>query len=249
LFLETKTVDLKSFFSRPSGSFSGAFESRHFNRNLSDEVRELAYQGLKLFPVSLAAKLNGCPDELISAATSDIATLQELSAAAALPLWGYRLALGPSGLCVLELDGRTSIASLVPDLDDCLTLQARRGNVMYAFFRQPAGMKVTGSEKLAPGVTILGHGAGFDLPPAGGTAWVNPGAEIETLPYTLRELLASDSPDSPPGRAMPAPKPFHRSVPCRSTARFPQASQGLRKGHPACNQAPWRGGYRIYRQR
>ena len=55
-------MDLDHFFSRPSGSFSRAFESRHFSQNLSDEMRELAHRSLKLFPVSLTAKLNECPE-------------------------------------------------------------------------------------------------------------------------------------------------------------------------------------------
>jgi len=245
-------MDLQQFLSRPSGSFSGAFESRHFNRNLSDEVRELAHRGLKLFPVSLAAKLAGDPDRLIALATDDITLLEELSEAAQ-PLWGHRIALGPSGLCVLILDGvlsRGSFAALVPDLDECLTLQGRCGDAVSAFFRQPAGRKrIISAKKLAPGVSVLGDGAGFDVPPAGAAVWLNPGAEIEALPYALCELLASNSPDSPPGRAMPAPKPSPRPVPCRPAVRFPQPNRAPQKGHPVCGRADWRGGYRISRRR
>jgi hypothetical protein len=247
-------MDLEQFFSQHSGSFPRAVRSRHCSQELFEQVRELIYQGLKVFPVGLAAKLDGDPDRLIAGATDDVHLLEELSTAT-LPLWGYRLALGPSGLCVLVLDGavgRASFAALVPDLDGCLTLQARRGDAVYAFFRQPAGARVIGSaRKLALGVSIFGHDAGFDLPPTGGAVWVNPGAEIETLPYALRELLASDPPDVPPGRAIPVSKPSFRPVPCRPAVRFPQPNQvGLRKGHPVCNQAGWRrGGYRICRQR
>ena len=246
-------MDLQQFLSRRSGSLSGAFKARHFNQNVSDEVRELAHRGLKLFPVSLAAKLNDCPDELISTATCDIATLEELSAAV-LPLSGHRLAIGQSGLCIWRLDGRvgvTSFASIAPELDEYLTtLQARCGDATYALFWQPTGMKrIIAPRKLAPAVTVLGTEAGFDVPPAGAAVWVNPGAEIETLPFVLRELLASEPPDSPPGRVMPAPKPSPRPFPCRSTVRFPQPNRSLRKGHPTCNQARWNGGYRIYRQR
>jgi hypothetical protein len=249
LFLETCIpMDLEHFFRQPSGSFSGAFNSRHFKQGLSEEVRELAHQGLKLFPVGLAAKLNGHSDDSIAHATDDISLLEELSAAAQ-PIWGYRVAIGPSGLCVLVLDCRT-LASLVPDLDDCLTLHARRGDVEYAFFRRPAGMKVMGSAKLESGVRILGDGESCVVPPSGGAVWVNPGAEIETLPYALRELLASDPPDNPPGRAMPAPKPSSpRPVPCRSTVYFPQPDKAPRRGHPACGRADWRSGYRISRRR
>ena len=246
------TMDLEQFFSRPSGLFSGAFDSRHFNQDLSDEVRDLARLGLKLFPVSLSAKLAGDPNRLIAVATDDVTLLEELSAAAQ-PLWGYRLALGPSGLCVLILAGtvgRASFTALVPGLDECLTLQERRGDAVYAFFRQPTGMKRIASErKLAPGVSILGEGESCIVPPFGGAGWVDPRAEIETLPYALRELLAVEDPDNFPGLAMSAPKPSPRQVPCRPAARFPQPNRAPRKGHPACNQAPWRSGYRIYRQR
>ena len=245
-------MDLEQFLSRPSGSFSGAFNSRYCNQELLEQAHELACRGLKLFPVSLASKLNGCPDEFISEATSDISLLQELSAAAAQPLLGLSLALGPSGLCVLVLDGtvgKASFAALVPDLEECLTLQARRGDVVYAFFRQPAGMmRIASARKLAPGVNILGDGESCIVPPSGGAAWMNPGAEIEVLPYALRELLAVENPDNFPGRAMPAPKPLIRLVPCRPAVRFPEPYRAPRKGHPVCGQAGWRG-YRICRQR
>ena len=237
-------MHLESFFSRPSGSFSAAFNSRHFNQNLSDEVRELAHWGLKLFPVGLSAKLAGDHDRLIAVATDDVALLQELSVAAQ-PLWGHRLALGPSGLCVLVLDGRT-LVSLVPNLDDYFTLRARRGDVVYAFFRQPAGMKVIGSAELESGVSILGDGESCVVPPSGGAVWENPGAEIETLPYALRELLASEPPDSPPGCVMRVPKPSPRPAPCRSIVYFSQHDKAPRRGHPVCGQ---RGGYRISRRR
>lgn len=84
--------EIEQFLSRPSSSFSAAFNPRHCNQDLSDEVRELARQGLKLFPVSLAAKLAEDPDRLIAAATDDVCLLDELAAAAG-PLWGYRVAL------------------------------------------------------------------------------------------------------------------------------------------------------------
>lgn len=243
-------MDLNQFFSRLPSAPSGAFNSRHYNQDLSDEARELAHRGLKLFPVSLAAKLAGEPDRLIAVATDDVTLIEELSAAAQ-PLWGYRVALGPSGLCVLTLAGtvgRASFDTLVPDLDDCLTLQARCGEVVYAFFRQPAGMKrIASARKLAPGVSILGESC--IVPPSGGAAWLNPGAEIEKLPFALRQLLTPEDPDKTPGRAIPAPKPSPRPAPCRPAARFPQPNQGPRKGHPNCNQARWNGGYRIHRLR
>lgn len=246
-FLLEPFMDLNQFFSQLPSAPSGAFNSRHFNQNLSDEVRELAHRGLKLFPVSLSAKLAGDPDRLIAEATDDATLLGELSAAVK-PVWGYRLALGPSGLCVLILAGdvgRASFAALVPDLDECVTLQARCGDVVYVFFRQPAGMKRIASErKLAPGVSLLGDGESCIVPPSAGAVWVNPG-EIETLPYALRELLGLEPTDSLPGRAMPAPKP-PRPVPCRSTVYFPQPDKAPRRGHPVCGR---RGGYRISRRR
>jgi hypothetical protein len=244
-------MDLEQFLIR-SDSFSGAFNSRYCNQDLLEQARELACRGLKLFPVSLASKLNGCPDKLIYEATSDISLLEELSAVAAQPLSGLSVALGPSGLCVLVLDGavgRASFAALVPDLEECVTLQARRGDKTYAFFLKPAGMRIA-SRKLAPGVSILGDCAGFDVPPTGGAAWINPGADIEALPNALRELLAPNSPDNLPGRAMPVPKPSSsRPAPCRFTEHFPQPDKAPRQGHPVCGRADWRGGYRISRRR
>ncbi len=238
-------MNLEQFFSQRQNAPSGAFNSRHYyNQGLPDEVIELAHRGMKLFPVSLAAKLAGDPDRFIASATDDILLLQELSAATQ-PVWGYRLSLGPSGLCVLILDGavgRASFAALVPDLDECLTLQGRRGDAVFAFFRQPAGRRRILSRKLASGVNVLGDGAGFDVPSAGAPVWLNPGAEIEALPYSLCELFASNPPDSPPGRAMAAPRPSPRSVPCRPAVRYPQPNRAPRKGHPVYGRADWRRG-------
>ena len=106
---------------------------------------------------------------------------------------------------------------------------------MYAFFRQPAGMKrIASARKLAPGVSILGDGESCIVPPFGGAVWLNPGAEIEELPFALRQLLASEDPDTTPGRAIPAPKPPSRPAPCRPAARFPQPNPAPQKGHPIC---------------
>ena len=210
-------MDLQQFLSRSLGSFSEAFQSRHFNPGLSDEVRELAHRGLKLFPVSLTAKLSGCPDEFASEATCEIAALDQLATVAAQPFSEFRIALGPSGLCVLVLDGaigRASLAGLVPDLAECQTLQMRRGDAVYAFFRQPARMKLFASRKLVPGVRALGEGETCIVPPFG-AVWLNPGGDIEELPFALRQLLAPEDPDTSLGRETPAP----------------------RKGHPFCGQA------------
>lgn len=238
------------------GSPAAAFASRHYNRHaiLPEDVRQVANLGLRIFPVSLLAKLKGTPDLLIGAAARDISSLEKL-ASAAYPVQDWRVALGPSSLCVLQFDGETarrSFAALVPDLDECFTLQARRGDMTrwIAFFRWPEGLVLRASaRKLAPGVRILGQGGSCVIPPSGGYVWLNPGAEIEAVPCPLREL-AFESPDGSPGRAMSAPKPSPRPVPCRSTARLPQPTQDLRKGYPVCGQAGWRrGGFRISSRR
>jgi hypothetical protein len=240
-------MNLEQFFQRHPSSPS----SEAFTVHLPDEVREAMNRGLHVFPVSLPAKLNGQADRLIGEATCDAFRLEELAASpAAHPVCEFRIAIGPSRLCVVQLDGhagRKQFAAVLDGADECHTLQARRGDLVYAFFLQPAGMKVMGSAKLAPGVSILGESC--IVPPFGGTAWINPGAEIEALPNTLRDLLAVENPDNFPGRAMPAPKPSIRPIPCRPPARFPQPNLAPRKGHPNCNQARWNGGYRIYRLR
>jgi hypothetical protein len=218
-------MDLNQFFSRLSSAPAGAFNSRYYNQTLPEEMRELARLGLRIFPVSLAAKLNGCPDCLIADATDEISLIEELSAAAQ-PLWGYRGALGPSGLCVLVLEGeagRTSLASLVPDLDECFTLKARRGDAVFVFFRQPAGtQRIASAMKLGLGVSILGDGTSCDVPPTGGAVWVNPGADIDVIPFALLELLVSRAAGQSSGARdasakaffTPAgPQPVHRVFP------------------------------------
>jgi hypothetical protein len=57
-------------------------------------------------------------------------------------------------------------------------------------------------------VSILGDSQSCIVPQSRGAAWMNPGAEIEVLPYALRELLAVENQDNPPGRAMPAHHAF-----------------------------------------
>lgn len=168
-------MDLEKFLSQSSNRPPEAFNCCHRNQEFLEEVHDLARRGLKLFPVSVAAKLNGCPDRLIADATDNISLLDELSAAAQ-PLWGYRLAIGPSDVCILILNGaigRASFAALVPDLDECHTLQARCGDTVYAFFRQPTGMKrIASRRKLVRGVTLLGDGESSIVPPFG-AVWVD----------------------------------------------------------------------------
>jgi hypothetical protein len=109
--------------------------------------------------------------------------------------------------------------------------------------------RILSERKLAPGVTILGDGDSCIVPAFGGAVWVVPGAEIEALPYALRELLTSENPDNPPERAMPLPNPPSRPAPCRPLTRIPQPNNGARKGHPVCGQAGWCRGFRISRRR
>lgn len=245
-------MDLEKLLLQSSNSPSAGFSYCPRNQEFLEEVHDLARRGFKLFPVSLAAKLNGCPNHLIADATDDISLLEELSAVAQ-PLWGYRLAVGPSGVCILILDGalsRASFAALIPELDECLTLQARCGDKTYAFFRQPTGVKRIASKgKLASGVSLLGDGESCIVPPFRGAVWVDASMEIEALPYALRELLAFEDPDSFPERAMPGPKPGSRPEPCRPKTPFEKPHRGIRKGFPTCNQGGWKSGYRIYRQR
>ena len=113
-------MDLEKFLSQSSNSPSAGFNYCPRKQEFLEEVHDLVRRGLKLFPVSLAAKLNGCPDRLSADATDNPSLLYELSVATQ-PLWGYRLAIGPSGVCGLVLDGavgRASFAALVLDLDD-----------------------------------------------------------------------------------------------------------------------------------
>lgn len=245
-------MDLEKFLSQSSNAPSAAPNYCQPNEDFLKAAHDLARRGLKLFPVSVAAKLNGYPDSLIADATDDVSILYKLSAAAR-PLLGLRLAIGPSDVCVLVLTGaigRASFAALVPDLDECLTLQARSGDQVYAFFRQPPGLRRVASKKnLARGVDLLGDGESCMLPPFAGASWVNVGADIEALPYGLRELLASEDPDGPPRLAVPKPKPSTRPAPCRPTTQFEKPCRSRRKGFPTCNQGGWSGGYRIYRQR
>lgn len=245
-------MDLEKFLSQSSNLPTTAFNCCRHDQDFLEEVRDLARRGLKLFPVSLAAKLNGCPERLMADATDDISRLGELSVAAH-PLWGYRLAIGSSRVCVLVLDGavgRASFTALVPDLDDVLTLQSRCGDKAYAFFRQPSGLKrIAFQRKLARGVSLLGESESCIVPPFGGAAWVNASAEIEALPYALRELLASENPDSPTGSAIPASNVPSRPVLCRPATPIEKPRRDMRKGFPNCNQGGWQKGYRIYRQR
>src|SRR5271165_2096607 len=208
--------------SSPSAAVFASREYNHLSALLPEEVRQAANRGWRVFPVSKLAKLKGRPYLMIGEASSEISILEEL-AAAAHPVFEWRVAVGQSTLCILRLNGplgRESFAGLVPDLDECLTLQASRGDTVWAFFRWPKGLVLRASAgRPAPGVSILGEGSCI-IPPSGGCTWLNPWGEIEAVPYALREL-AFETPDSSPGRTAPAPKPSPRPAPCRSTPQFP----------------------------
>lgn len=242
-------MDIEQFFSGQLSSPSVAFTSspNHRPTTLPSEVRQSADLGWKIFPVSPLAKLMGNSDLLISEATSDISVLEEL--AAEYPSSEWRVVTGPSSLCVLQLDGpegRNSFAVLSQDHGDCLTLQAHRGDVAWAFFRRPAGSALRAlAKKLAPGVRILGDGDSCPVPPSYGYAFVNPWADVETMPYWLQEL-AFETPDMPPGKAAPVPASSLRPARCRSRAQFSTPPREARKGYPVGGCS---GGYRICRRR
>jgi hypothetical protein len=244
-------MDLELFCQR----HASRLPSEAFTFHLPAEVREALNRGLHIFPVSLPAKLKGQADRMIGEATCDAFRLEELAASpAAHPVCEFRIAIGPSRLCVVQMDGhagRKQFAAVLDGAGECHTLQARRGDVQaWAYFRWPKGLVLrAAARKLEPGVSVLGPGDSCIVPPSCGSSWVNAAwAEIDTLPYALR-AVAFESPDNHPGRAMPVPKPCPCPVPCRSTNRFPQPNQGLRpdkaprRGYPVC------GGYRISRRR
>ncbi len=236
-FLETYMKSLEDFFFEKYGpsSPSTAFTSLTGNRSstLPEEVRQAANRGWHVFPVSPLAKFTAQPNLLISEATSDICRLEEF--AAEYPLCGWRVAIGPSSLCILQLDGqvgKNSFAALSADQGECLTLQAHLGDTAWAFFRWPTGLVLrTSGTKLAPGMRILREGESCIIPPSSNCVYLNPWADIDAIPSWLREL-AFETPDSPPGNAVPVPAFSPRPVPCRSKAHF-ATHRGARKGYPA----------------
>lgn len=236
---------------RQSSSFA-AFTSEQLKHHpaLPDAVRQAANLGWQIFPVSPLAKLKGDPDLLIAEATSDICRLEEL--AAEYPLCDWRVAIGPSSLCILEVSGapgRNSLAVLSQEEGDCLTLQAQRGDAAWAFFRYPQGLVLRDSEKkLAVGLRMLGPGDSCAIPPSGGSLYINPWADIEAVPGWLREL-AFKAPDSPRGNVVPLPAPSPRSSPCRTPSPFKKPNRGTRRGYPVHDHVDWRGGFRVSRRR
>ena len=98
------------------------------------------------------------------------------------PSCEWRIAIGPCYLCVLQVvgpEGRNQLAALSQDQGECLTLQSRRGDTAWAFFRRPAGLELRASaKKLAPGVRILTDRDSCAVPPSGGCVYLNPWEEV-----------------------------------------------------------------------
>lgn len=215
---------------------------------LYPEVRAAANRGLQVFPVSDYARVSRQPNLLIAEASCDIARLEEMAA----EYRTWRIAIGPSGLCVLRTDGpvgRSSLASLIEDQGDCSTLIARRAETTWAFFHWPTGMALRAeARKLRPGVSVLGDGESCPIGPSDDCVWVNPWAEIEAVPNWLLEL-AFEPLSPPPGRALPLPARSNRTRPCRSNSQPANPNCGTRKGYAMRDQAGFRSGYGMCRRR
>jgi len=218
--------------------------------SLHPEVWQAANRSLAIFPDPEVARLTGRPEFLIGEATSDISRLEEL--AAEHPSNNWHAAVGMSRLCVVRIDGmrgRAWFAAQNEGEADCRTLSIMRGATVWATFQWPAPLVLRASASLlSPGVRILSDGDSFPVPPSGGSKWVDPWAEIEAVPYWMREM-AFEPPDSPLGKAVPVPSRSDRPASCRSFKRFETPQFSVRKGHPSCNHAGWRGGFRVSRRR
>ena len=216
---------------------------------LPDTVRHAATRGWQIFPVSRFAKLNGNPALLIAEASSDLSRLEKF--AAEYPMCDWRVALGSSSLCVFEIRDpqcRYAVAGLSQEEGDSFTLKVQRGNTLSAFFTWPEGLVLrTSARKLIIGASILGPGDSSVIPPSGDSHYINPWAEVETIPHWLREL-AFENPDRPPENLVPRPSQGPCPVPCRSPRplKMPPCSDG--KGYPGQNQAGLRKGFRIHRR-
>ena len=246
---------LEEFFSEHNRSISPVPRFGSSQRSpllvLSQELRDTANRGLAIFPVPDLAKLTAQRDLLISDATSDVSRLEEL--AAEYPSSKWRAAVGPSGYCVVRMnaqDGVTWFAAKCQEHGvDCFTLTALSGDMVWAIFRWPENLvRRASAVGLPSGVSFLDDGDSFSVPPSRGCKWANACAEIESVPYWLREL-AFESPENPPGKVVSVPVPFPRSTTCRSTTRFDKPHRGTKKGFPTCNQGGWRTGFRISRRR
>ena len=235
LFGEFSMRSLEDFFNEHNKrDFRGlalTFARRQPLFELHLELRQAANRGLKVFPVPEIAKLAGQPERLIGEATSDISRLEESRSSIRFAVW--RVALGPAGLCVLRVDGaqgRASLAALSQHEEDCLTLQVQRGDTVWAFFWYPVGLTLRSSaKKLAPGVSVLANGDSCPIPPSGGSAWLNPRADIEAVPYWLRQI-AFETPDDPPGEAIPVRPSSLRPPPCHSARHFEKQHRRVQNG-------------------
>ncbi len=127
---------------------------------LHPELRQAASRGLEIFPVSELAKLTGNLDLLIGKASSDISRLMALTEEN--PLSPWRVAIGPSGLCVVEVAGSAgwaALSALNQEQEDCSTLRVERGGMTWALFRWPKGLVPRNpAKRLPPAVRILGEG-------------------------------------------------------------------------------------------
>jgi hypothetical protein len=245
---------LEEFFrERNRRTFPGLAHNVKANQprlELHPELRQAANRGLLIFPVPEIAKLTGQPDQLIGEATCDGSRLEVLGAEYPFSLW--RVALGPSNLCVLRVDGfqgRASLVTLSLHEEDTLTLREQRGEMVWAFFRHPRDLKLRASaRKLAPGIAVLAKGESCPIPPSGGSKWLNPWAEIEEVPFCLRQL-AFESPDDPSGKASLVSVQLPRRAPCRPVRRIEQPHGRAQNGYPNFNQAGWNRGFRPSRRR
>lgn len=245
------TISIEKFlleYSRSAPSAASCLRQRNYSSPLAEEVRQTVNRGLRVFPVPV---LSPSPDLLIGEASCEISLLEEF--AAAYQGCGWRVTATDPALLVLRIDGNAGWGSVTAlscyDQEGCLTLQVRCGDTTWAIFLRPKRLAPFAvAKKLADGLTILGGGSSFPIPPSVGCAWRDPSAELCATPYWLRALVL-DSPDDQPGKAAPAPARPSRPVPCRRPAHAVKPGWSARKGYPACNQAGWRGGYRIYRQR
>lgn len=245
-------MNTERFFSKQLSSPAPAFTSSPRDRpsTLPEEVRQAANLGWRIFPVSPLAKLIGNRDLLIGEATCDVSRLEEF--AAEYPSCEWRVAVGLSSLvCVLQVvgpEGRNSFAALSQDQGECLTLQSRRGDTAWAFFRWPAGLVLHASaKKLAPSVRILADGDSCPIPPSDGCAYINPWEEVQAVPCWLREL-GFETPNDPPGKTAPVPAPSPCPAPCRPVVHFPKPHRDTRKGYPVCSQKPPTRNCRISRR-
>jgi hypothetical protein len=232
-------MEIERFFAERRSSPS-SFPTHHRDSTIPNELRQSANRGLLIFPVNRLAKLKGECDLLIGEATCDVFRLDDF--AAEYP-FEWRVAIGPSLLCVLHmagLDSRESVAALSENQGECLTVQSRRGDAAWAFFRWPAGL-VRRSRNLAPGLKILGPGDSCILPPSGGCVFTNPWAEVEAVPPWLRDV-AFEPEAAPPGN--PVPVIWDRRPRCLSLGQF-STPLDARKRPQFSGHAVRRGGYRM----